>query len=121
MASDVTDVDRNNPDVVRLFEHMKPRIEKFEEENRQLQDKYRQADEKTLQLQKENEQLRARLEQMSATPAEPVDGRFRSKGRRRQQQFVPKSSFQSPSCCQNSVFLDSRRCHGSSGMPMRRR
>ena len=53
-----------------MFEHIKPRIEKFEGEKRQLQGKYLQADEANRQLQKGNGQTGTQLEQMSATPAE---------------------------------------------------
>ena len=48
----ITGMDWNNPDVIRLFEHMKSRIEKVEKDYQHLQ-------KNNLHLQEENEQLRA--------------------------------------------------------------
>ena len=55
---DITEVDWNNPDVIRLFEHMKSRIEKVEKDYEHLQ-------KDNLHLQEENEQLKALLGQQS--------------------------------------------------------
>ena len=102
---DITDVDWNNPDVIRLFEHVKSRIEKVEKDNEQMQKDYQnlqkeneqmqkdsmqmQKDYQNLQkeneqTQKENEQLRALLGlQSTSVRSGPADGATPKESRKR--------------------------------------
>ena len=98
---DITDVDWNNPDVIRLFGHMKSRIEKVEKdnehlqkdnaqmqkdyqylqkENEQMQKDNAQMQKDNLHLQKENEQLKTLLGQQSPAAGSGVGERRHAKG-----------------------------------------
>ncbi len=68
-------MDWSNPDVIRLFEHMKSRVDKVEQENQQIKSRMEEVEQENQQLQKENEQLRMLLgQQPSAAGSGSTDG-----------------------------------------------
>ena len=72
---DITDVDWRIPDVIRLFEHMRSRVEKVENENQQQQEEIGQLQKVIQQQQEEIERLRTLLgQQIPASGSGPADG-----------------------------------------------